>query len=245
MIGHAGQDYVDAITAVQSDCRARSAFRDLVLRTARPGAVIFDFGAGPGIDAQFYAERGFTIAAYDVDPLMCEYFSTLCRKFIQTGQIRLDRGSYRDFLRHDAAGNDGGIDLVTSNFAPLNLIADLAELFKKFDALTGPNGMVLASVLSPYYVGDLKYAWWWRNAVRLWRDGHFSLPGAQGVIIRRRLAEFAAQSSPYFVLERVFRVMPQSLLQKADGVDLVRNGRYAWLHLILCRYMILLFRKRR
>jgi SAM-dependent methyltransferase len=236
---------VDAITAVQSDCGARSVFQDLVLRTARPGAVIFDFGAGPGIDARFYAERGFTIAAYDVDPSMCEYFSTLCRKFIQTGQIRLDRGSYQDFLRHDAVGDDGGIDLVTSNFAPLNLIGDLPALFEKFDALTGPNGMVLASVLSPYYIGDLKYAWWWRNMGRLWRDGHFSLPGAQGAIIRRRLAEFAAQSSPYFVLERVFRGMPPSLLQKADGVDLVRNGRYAWLHLILCRYMILLFRKGR
>ncbi len=207
--------------------------------------MIFDFGAGPGIDAQFYAERGFTIAAYDVDPVMCEYFSAHCRKYIQTGQIRLERGSYQDFLRHDGECNERGIDLVTANFAPLNLIVDLPALFKKFDALTGPKGMVLASVLSPYYIGDLKYAWWWRNAGRLRRDGHFSLPGTQGAIVRRRLAVFAAQSSPYFVLERVFRGMPPWLVQEADGVDLLRSGRYAWLRLILCRYMILLFRKGR
>jgi hypothetical protein len=53
----AGADYVEAITALQSDRSARSAYQDLVLRIATPGAALFDFGAGPGIDARFYAER--------------------------------------------------------------------------------------------------------------------------------------------------------------------------------------------
>jgi len=44
-----------------------------------------------------------------------------------------------------------GVDLITSNFAPLNLIEDLPELFEKFHALTGPGGRVLASVLSPVF----------------------------------------------------------------------------------------------
>jgi hypothetical protein len=56
-----------------------------------------------------------------------------------------------------------GADLVTSNFAPLNLIDALPELFAKFHALTAPNGRVLASVLSPNFLGDLKYRWWWQN----------------------------------------------------------------------------------
>src|SRR5260370_42214864 len=118
--GHAGRDYVEAITALQSDRRARSAFQDLVLRTASPGAAIFDFGAGPGIDARFYAERGFTVEAYDVDPAMCEYFSANCREFIQAGQIALAGGSYREFLACKIVGKDRDVDLVTSNFAPLN-----------------------------------------------------------------------------------------------------------------------------
>jgi SAM-dependent methyltransferase len=243
-MGHAGKDYLEAITALQSDRRARSAFQDLVLRTASPGAALFDFGAGPGIDARFYAERDFTIEAYDVDPAMCEYLSMHCREFIQAGKITLVRGSYREFLARNAVRNDRGIDLVTANFAPLNLIGDLQELFAKFDALTGPEGIVLASVLSPYFIGDLKYGWWWRNAARLWRDGHFSVPGGQGPIVRRRLADFAAQCAPYFTLERVYRGLPPSSTQDTIGVNMARNGRFAWRHVTMCRYMILLFRKR-
>jgi SAM-dependent methyltransferase len=241
--GHAGRDYVEAITALQSDRRARSVFQDLVLRTASPGAAIFDFGAGPGIDARFYAERGFTVEAYDVDPAMCEYFSAHCREFIQAGQIALAGGSYREFLACKTVGNDRDVDLVTSNFAPLNLIDDLQGLFAKFDSLTGPGGIVLASVLSPYFIGDLKYGWWWRNAARLWRDGHFSLPGDHGPIVRRCLADFAAQCAPYFTLDRVYRGLPSRPLH-AVGVDMARDRRRAWLQLTLCRFMILLFRKR-
>jgi len=48
--------YVAAITAGEADRRARKAFQDLVLRIATPGAVLFDFGAGPGLDARFYAD---------------------------------------------------------------------------------------------------------------------------------------------------------------------------------------------
>ena len=242
--GHAGKDYVGAITALQSDRRARSAFQDLVLRTVSPGAALFDFGAGPGIDARFYAERGFTIEAYDVDPAMCEFFAAHCRDFIQAGKITLAGGSYREFVGRKAIRNDRGVDLVTSNFAPLNLIDDLRDLFAKFDALTVPGGIVLASVLSPYFIGDLKYGWWWRNAARLRREGHFSLPGDHGSIVRRRLADFAAQCAPYFTLERAYRGLPPSRPQDALGVDMARDGRYAWLRFTMCRFMILLFRKR-
>ena len=74
-------------------------------------------------------------------------------------------------------------------------MGDLRELFGKFYTLTGPNGKVLASVLNPYFVGDMKFPWWWRRVPRLWRDGHYSLPSPEGLVARRRLAEFAALSS--------------------------------------------------
>lgn len=241
---HTGAEYVGAITALQSDCRARSAFQDLVLRIASPGAALFDFGAGPGIDARFYAERGFTVGAYDVDPGMCEYFSVHCREFIQAGKIALDGGTYRDFLARRTAGDGRGVELVTANFAPLNLIADLRDLFAKFHAITAPNGKVLASVLSPYFIGDLKYGWWWRNSLRLWRAGHFSVQGAQAPVVRRRLADFAGQSAPYFALTRVFPGLPPYRGRHADGVDVSRDVRHAWLRLTTCRFMFLLFEKR-
>jgi len=241
---HTGRDYADAITARQSDRRARSAFQNLVLKMARPGGAIFDFGAGPGIDARFYADRGLTVEAYDVDPAMREYFSVHCRDYIQAGKIILHGGTYREFLERDAGSRGYEVDLVTANFAPLNLVDDLPDLFAKLHVLTGRDGIVLASVLSPYFVGDLKYGWWWRNALRLWRDGHFSVLSHQGGITRRRLADFAAQCSPYFTLERVYRGLPSSGEPCPRGVELARTGRYAWIRVATCRFMILQFKKR-
>jgi SAM-dependent methyltransferase len=239
----AGSEYVEQITALESDRRARWAFQSLVLSIAPPGGALFDFGAGPGIDARFYAERGCTVSAYDVDPKMCEFFAVHCRDLIDAGRVALEGGSYRDFLDRETAAGSRGVDLITSNFAPLNLVNDLRELFARFHALTGPNGKVLASVLSPYFIGDLKYGWWWRNSLRLWRDGHFSVPGIQAPIVRRRLADFAAQSAPYFALKRVFPGLPPNAGRHAQGVDASSSGRHAWLRVTTCRFMFLLFEK--
>src|ERR1700693_1206278 len=158
-----GVEYVRQNTALEAARRTRSAFQTLVLSIAPPGGTLFDFGAGTGMDARFYAEHGLTGAAYDVDPNMCEHFSEYCRDIIEAGRVTLDCGSYREFLARKSPDDGRGVDLVTSNFAPLNLIGDLPELFAKFHALTGPDGKVLVSVLSPYFVGDMRYGWWWRN----------------------------------------------------------------------------------
>jgi SAM-dependent methyltransferase len=239
-----GADYVKQITALNSDRRARAAFQSLVLRVAPPGAALFDFGAGTGMDARFYAEKGFTVAAYDVDSQMCEFFATHCRDLIDAGRVTLESGDYREFLARNSAGVGGGIDLVTSNFAPLNLIEDLQELFAMFHAVTAPDGRVLASVLNPYFVGDLRYGWWWRNLLRLWRDGHYSVQGAQAPIVRRRLADFAAQSAPYFMLKRVFRGLPSSTERDAAGMVVSGGTRGAEFQVGACQFMFLLFEKR-
>lgn len=240
-----GAEYVEQITALESDRRARQAFWDLVLRVAPPGAALFDFGSGTGMDARFYAERGFNVTGYDVDPQMCGFFAEHCRDLIEAGRVTLERGHYRDFLARGKAGGVRGIDLITSNFAPLNLIDDLQELFATFHALTGPHGQVLASVLSPYFLGDLKYGWWWRNSWRLWRAGHFSVTGVQAPIVRRRLADFAAQSGPYFTLKYVFRGLPSTGERDDAGFEVRRGARYTGLRVSTCRFMFLLFERER
>src|SRR5580698_10213152 len=106
----AGAEYVDQINAQESDRRTRSAFRDLVLSIAPPGAKLFDFGAGPGMDARFFAEHGFTIDAYDVDPRMREFFGDHCRDLIDSGRVTLGGGAYREFLTHTATDHSGRAD---------------------------------------------------------------------------------------------------------------------------------------
>jgi SAM-dependent methyltransferase len=239
-----GAEYVKQITALDSDRRARSAFQTLVLSIAPPGGTVFDFGAGTGTDARFYAEHGLTVAAYDVDPNMCEYFGEYCRDLIEAGRVTLDCGSYREFLTRTSPEGGHIVDLVTSNFAPLNLIDDLQELFAKFHQLTGPGGRVLASVLSPYFVGDMKYGWWWRNSLRLWRYGRYSVQGAQAPIVRRRVANFAAQSEPYFTLKLVFRGLPPYGRRDGAPIDVSGGAGCAGFHVTGCQFMFLLFEKR-
>ncbi len=237
----AGAAYVREITARESDRRAREAFQHLVLRTARPGSLLFDFGAGPGLDARFYAQRGFTVAGYDTDPEMNRFFAEHCRDLIASGQVTLQTGPYRDFLDADACCVERSVNLVTANFAPLNLIENATELFAKFHRLTEPDGKVLAAVLSPYFAGDMRYGWWWRNLLRLCRSGHYSISGAQGLILRRSIGEFARSARPYFALERIYRGWPAGNPRDTVGVSPNRNG--AWLHVTGCRFMFLLFRR--
>jgi SAM-dependent methyltransferase len=237
----AGEQYVRQIFAQESDRGTRAAFRDRALRLAPSGAALFDFGAGPGIDARFFAERGYTVDAYDVDPRMREFFADHCRELIDSGRVSLDGRPYRDFLTHSREGNSRRADLVVSNFAPLNLVDDLRELFAKFHALTGPGGKVLANVLSPCFSGDLRSRAWWRGAPRLWRDGELFLPGPQAPHYRRLLGHFRAASAPHFRLTRVFRGSPPTRNGHSDGVDPQRG--FAWLHFTTCRYMFLLFEK--
>jgi SAM-dependent methyltransferase len=228
----AGAEYVRAITAKASDRRYRRAFQSLALRLTAPGEALFDFGSGPGIDARFYAEHGRRVSAYDIDPRMNEYLTGHCRDFIMTGSVRLQQGSYREFLSRAAPADVWCAALITANFAPLNLIDDLSELFAKFAALATPAGAVLASVLSPYFAGDLRYPWWWRNAAGLLRHGRYAVPGAQALIWRRRLADYARECAPYFHLEKVFA-----------GTDSRPCTRPVCLQLTTCRFMFLLFRK--
>jgi SAM-dependent methyltransferase len=230
----AGAEYVDQINAQESDRRTRSAFRDLVLSIAPPRAKLFDFGAGPGIDARFFAERGFTLDAYDVDPRMRAFFSEHCRDLIGSGRITLHGSPYREFLTRTAADNGCRADLVISNFAPLNLVDDLHELFGRFNTLTGPKGRILASVLSPWFIGDLRSRSWWRDAPRLWRDGQVFLPGPQAPHYRRLLRNFRTASAPYFRLSRIYN---------SNGIDLRGDGRFAWLRSAGCRYVFLLFER--
>lgn len=203
---HTGAEYARAIVARESDRRARSAFRELVLRLAPPEGRLFDFGAGAGLDAKYFAERGFAVRAYDNDRRMSEFLAQHCHDLIESGRIEMEKGSYAEFLARGRVDERRPVDLVMANFAPLNLIADLPALFARLHTLTVPGGRVVASVLDPYYIGDAKYGWWWRNLPRLWRLGHYAVPAAGGEVVRRTPGDFRAQCAPWFTLERPVRL---------------------------------------
>ena len=242
MLAHAGAEYARAITAREPDRRARAAFRRLALSLAPPGGTLLDFGAGAGLDARYFAQRGLAVRAYDNDPRMREFLAHHCRDLIESGRIRLETGSYEEFLARGRADDGQRVDLVAANFAPLNLIADLPALFERFHALTAPEGKVVASVLNPFFIGDAKYRWWWWHLLELWRLGRYSMPGAQGGIVRRTPANFAAQCEPWFTLERLHRGLPPRDLREAAGLAWSNSHAAGW-RLYGCRFLFLVFRR--
>ena len=224
-------DYAREITANPSDQRYRRNFQALALELAPRERAVFDFGCGPGIDARCYAEHGLRVLAFDTDPAMCEYLAAHCREFLASGQISLQRGGYHEFLAGTCAAEER-VGLITANFAPLNLIDDLGVLFGRFATLVAPGGSVLAGVLSPYYAGDARYRWWWRNGSQLRALGRYAVPGASSLIWRRTPQDFARQCAPHFTLAQVYA-----------GNGRRVGARAPWLRLALFRYMFLLFRR--
>jgi len=241
---HAGADYVRAIQQEDSDRRAREAFQTLALSHAPPGGTIFDFGAGAGIDARFFAEQGLCVRVYDNDARMRSYLADTCRDLIDAGRVVPETGGYPEFLARNTDLSGPRAHLVIANFAPLDLVDDLPALFEKLHGLVLPGGSLLASVLSPYFLGDLKLGWRWRGMLGLWRTGRLVVPGARGNITRRHLRVFACDCAPWFALERVYRGLPPRSAGEAAGIDFAQSSRTAWLHLTRCRFMFLLFRRR-
>src|ERR1700730_12627820 len=93
-----GEEDIRAITRLESERPVRGAVHALDWNITAPGACIFDFGAGPGIDAKFYAQQGFKVVAYDVDARLCASFAEYCRAEMDSRQIELFQGDYRHFL---------------------------------------------------------------------------------------------------------------------------------------------------
>ena len=106
----------------------------------------------------------------------------------------------------------------------MDLILDAGVSLRAVPRVLAALGHWLADTL---WLPDWTRArWWWRNAARLWREGHVFMPGPQAPHILRRLGDFGALSSPYFELARVFRGLPPSR-GRSNGVDMSRGGRRA------------------
>jgi SAM-dependent methyltransferase len=231
----AGTEYVASISRRPSDIRARAAFQALAMQLAAPGSLIFDFGAGPGIDAKFFAHHGYRVRAYEIDSRMQDYFREFCGAEIASGSVELDTTEYRDFIAGSSRPQEVVADLVVANFAPLNLVSDLEELFRRLHALTQAKGKILASVLSPYFIGDWRYGWWWRGFGSLLGDGRIEVATAQATVTRRTPKVFAEAASPYFQIGGIWPA------RRAQADRPVRSSHPL---LALDQYLFLMFEKR-
>jgi SAM-dependent methyltransferase len=227
----AGDDYVAAMSRRPSDVECRATFQTLALSLVARGGSVFDFGCGPGLDARDYAACGRRVIAYDADPRMCDCFDRLCAADIDAGRVRLIRASYADFLGNHDDGER--FDLITANFAPLNLVEDLPPLIARLAAMLSPGGRVLASLLNPYFAADLRFAWWWRNLGRFALRGRYSVAGADSRITRYSPHVFARLAGP-LRLEGLYGARPVS---GSLPRRITKGAPLGWLSLLSSRYL--------
>jgi len=235
-----GSAYVTALTAADEDRVCRAAFLELALHLGRPGGAVLDFGCGPGIDARVYADLGRRVYAYDIDPAMCAYVRDTCARDIEAQRLRLVECSYPEFLDASSALFPP-VELITANFAPLNLVPAPAALFRRFAAMLEPAGRVLVSILNPWHRGDLQYAWWWRGLPQLLRQGRYSVPGAQSPITRWLPGRLAREAGAGFALDAIHAPPAQGQVaarrvEPASPAD--------WAAIAASRYLFLTLRRR-
>lgn len=187
---HTGEQYHEFFLSSRREVAVRDRFQKLALSLLAKGADMLDFGAGTGIDAKAYVARGHRTYVCEPSASMRGHLELYCRDEIANGAVvNVDN----DLSCH--------VDAVTANFAVLNHIADHAPLFEQLYTVVRPGGFILASMLNPYFLGDVRYGWWRKNLLNLFRHGFYSFDTESGIhrFAPRVLARSAA---PYFRVER-------------------------------------------
>jgi hypothetical protein len=188
---HTGQQYHEVIQRSGRDRRTRAQFQRMALSRVPAGADILDFGAGTGLDAKVFATHGHRTFVYEPDLAMRTYLTQYCADEIE-GQMIVPVSSPLHRPVH----------AVTANFAVLNHFADHAQLFADFATTVPSGGFVLANLLNPYYLGDVRYRWWRENLRTLLRSGRYAI-ASESRIHRFSPAAIVRAAAPHFRLERL------------------------------------------
>jgi hypothetical protein len=126
----------------------------------------------------------------------------VCAREIAAGSVRAVHGSYADSLGTELFGST--FDAIVANFAVLNLVENLAELFRALDRLVAPPGAIIVSILNVLHWRDLRYAWWWSNLARLTACGGYTIKAQSAPEVHRfTLARLQRAAAPTFRICRL------------------------------------------
>jgi SAM-dependent methyltransferase len=187
----------DAYLSKPSSIRIRDQFRALVARRVPVGSCLLDFGCGTGLDARWYAARGYRVIAYDVAGEMIAGVRSSCAREIDAGSVIPWHAEYPRFLeelpvRYQPAA-------VVSNFAAVNHILDLRPLFATLARVLPPRSPVLAAVLNPFFIPDMTHRWWWGALLRGFPRRRVQFRGSSVNTFRHYPSVFRDAARPLFV----------------------------------------------
>ena len=123
----------------------RQQVRKHALKFLRPNDKILELNSGTGLDAEFFAQKGFTVHCTDISDGMIEQMKKKFSSGEFSNKISFQQCSFTELNKI----GDQKFDFVFSNFGGLNCIPDLREVAKFFPALLNKNGRVCLVVLPP------------------------------------------------------------------------------------------------
>lgn len=120
----------------------RGALWNEVTRRVAPPARLLDLGCGTGIDATYFAQRGYHITAIDASREMVNQTrQRVARENLNVGVKNLGANELEKF-------GDEKFDAIYSDLGPLNCVADLETVSKQCFKLLSPNGFLILSVMA-------------------------------------------------------------------------------------------------
>ena len=123
----------------------RSRVRENALKLWKPGEQILELNAGTGIDAIFFAQKGFYVHATDNAPGMLDVLKSKVTALQLADKITTRQCS---FLELDKI-NGERFDHIFSNFGGLNCTDRLDRVISSFSSLLKPNGTVTLVIMPP------------------------------------------------------------------------------------------------
>jgi SAM-dependent methyltransferase len=151
--------YDAILTSAPLDRWTRRAFQTLVAETVPRGSLLLDFGCGTGLDAAWYAGRGYRVLGYDISEGMLDQLRRRCASEIAAGTVVPVGAPFRDFAR--AIAPYPRPQAVVSNFSFLVELAEPQRFFDAIAPLLAPGAPVVLSVLNPFFWKDVLHRWWW------------------------------------------------------------------------------------
>ncbi len=122
----------------------RTSIRALVEAQLTPAGSILEINAGSGLDAAYFARKGYHVHATDVAPGMLDALRVKAATPELGGRLTVEALSFTDL----SSVSGGPYDLVFSNLGGLNCIEDLTAVTRHFSEVVRPGG-VSVLVLMP------------------------------------------------------------------------------------------------
>lgn len=146
------------------DIYRRNTIRNHIELFLNPKDTILEINSGSGIDAVYFAKKGYPILATDIADSAEIYISKKISEQ-SLNNLEFQKCSFLDLksIRHKKFNH------IFSNYGGLNCTNNLEQVFNQFDELLAPKGFVTLVIMPKYYPWEMMtFLKGNKNAFRRW-----------------------------------------------------------------------------